>query len=134
MPSGSIHFVTNSKMSFFCGWIIFNYVIYIICNIYGWIYMQSSHISQFLYLFIHQGTLGFFPHFGYCKLYHWTYLLEIVFCILQINRQKWNCWIYFQLFEETPYCFWQWLQQLTFPPMVHIIPILSDTWYFLSFC
>ena len=42
------------------------------------------------------------------------------YSFVQIYAQEWDCWIiwqlYFYFFEEPPYCFPQWLRQLTFPP------------------
>ena len=72
------------------------------------------------------------------------YFFKLVFLYLQINTWEWDCWtlwwLYFQFFEELPYCFPQWLQQFTFGltavqvsfsphPCQHVLFVLCDDNY-----
>ena len=63
------------------------------------------------------------PYSSYCKKknaamnigVHIIFLNQCL-CFLQINTQKQNYqYFYFKLFEESSYCFLQWLYQFTFP-------------------
>ena len=81
------------------------------------------------HIFIHSSAVGHLGCFYILAIansagdrHRVTYVfLNMEFCFLWVNSQKWNSWIkwyfYFQFFEE-PYCFPQWLNYLTFPPAV----------------
>ena len=53
---------------------------------------------------------------------------SIVF-FFQVYAQDWNCWITWKLcfwfFEELPYCFPQWLQQITLPEQCKRVSLVS---------
>ena len=84
--------------------------------------------TNLFYPVIYPWTLGLFPDIGYCKWCCYeqrnAYILSNWwFRILRICSQKWGHWViqqfYFLFFEETPYCFPQWLHQSAFLPAVH---------------
>ena len=95
-------------------------------------------VSHLLYPFICQWTLRLFP----CLVIVNDASTNIgvhVSCqinFLWIYPQKWNqqiIWqLYFQFFKEPPFCFPQWLHQLTFPPIVQREHTISSIFFF--FC
>ena len=83
------------------------------------------YTPHLFYPFICWWALRLFPRFGYCEWccskHRSAYISsKSHFCCLWVYTQKWNCWIvwqiYFYFFEEPPYCFPQWSDQLTLPP------------------
>ena len=94
------------------------------------------YVPHLLYPFICQWTFRLFPCLAYCKQCCYEPCGACIFLnysFVQIFVQKWDCWIiwqlYFQLFEEPPYCspyyFPQCLHQYTFPPTVQECSLFS---------
>ena len=79
-----------------------------------------------LYRFICHWTVILLLYLSCCKQYcneHWGACIFLNYGVLQIDAQKWDCWItrqfHFQYCEELPFCFPQWIYPFTFPPLVY---------------
>ena len=90
------------------------------------------YIPHLLYPFLCQQTFRLHPCLGYCNQCfseHWGACILLGLVFLWIYTQEWDCrvmWqLYFQFFNEPPYCSPQWLYQFSFPPTVQGVSLLS---------
>ena len=110
---------------------------------YGQVVFLCLYIPHLLYPFICRWTFRLFPCLGYCEqccYEHRGACIFLNYSFVWIYAQEWDCWIiwqlYFQCFEEPPYCFPQWLHQLTFSPTVQegsLFPYLLQHFLFVDF-
>ena len=80
-----------------------------------------------LYPFICQWIFMLFPCTE-CWKQSWGTCISSNYSFLQIYALEWDCWIiqlYFQFFEEPPYCFPYWLRQFAFPLTVEESSLFS---------
>ena len=79
----------------------------------------SIHLSMDIY---HLGCFHVLAIIKKCCYEHRAACISLNYSFVLIYTQEWDCWLiwqlYFQFFEESPYCFPQWLHQFTFLPTV----------------
>ena len=100
--SSCIHVAENGIILIFYSWIVFHCV-YLPCLFYPFIsggYLSCFHI---LAIWNHDECMGTCTFLNYSFV--WINAQEWVFCII------WSFYLYF--FEKPPYCFPQWLHELT---------------------
>ena len=108
--SRSIHFATNSIISFF---------------FYGWVIFHCMYVSHFLCPFLYWWAFSLLPCLENCKMLQWNllgcmYPFESCFPLDLCPRVglHGHILVYFQFFKESPCYSPQWLCQFTFPPTV----------------
>ena len=82
------------------------------------------YVPHFAYPFICPWPFVLLPYLSCCeqhcyKLVYTCHFKTLVSILMGIYTQKWNCWtmllFYFQFFQESPYCFLEWLYHFTSP-------------------
>ena len=103
----------------------------LLCSFYGQVVFHCMYVPP-LYPFISQGTFWLFPFLACCEQCCYEHRGACIFLnyrFVQIYAQEWDCWamwkLSFQFSETIPYCFPQWLRQLTIPPVVREGPLFS---------
>ena len=90
-----------------------------------WISITFKHLGCFHILAIANTLLW---TLRYMHLLIWYFVLDIYLGVEFLGHM-----IYFWFFEESPYCFPQWLYQFTFPPTVYVDSCFSITFQHLLF-
>ena len=108
IPSRPIHIITNGKTSSFYAWVVFHFVC-VCVYILPYPFTIDGHLGYFFILAIVNNTVvNIGVHISFWNSVFILFKKIPKNGIARFSGSSINC------FEETPYCFPQWLHQFTF--------------------